>query len=266
MNKSPLRSPRSGAVWFFGEGESVLGSRQNRKGAAAIGSLMEAMTLQATLEGLPIALDPAWEGWGLAGRYMALDRPQSCVSERSTGPQACVASGPVFGQGRTRVGPDRCPPRPSLVMPPVPSPETLKPLDAHMAELGQPLVRFWSKLDCRPMEFRALSGPRVQSKRLQRWYRFRNEPSPATHLQRAMAAPILIDANIWAAHWRMVESEPDYTCPPSISRSGCTIWAQRPRGSCWMRRRPPLATTSSMVRRLSGPQTARLSRPTEANA
>jgi hypothetical protein len=111
-----------------------------------------------------------------------------------------------------------------------------------------------------------LFGPRVQSKRLQRWYRFRNEPSPATLLQRAMAAPILIDANTWAAHWRMVESELDYTCPPSISRSGCTIWAQRPRGSCWMRRRPPLATTSSMVRWLSGPQTARLSRPTEANA
>ena len=27
-----------------------------------------------------------------------------------------------------------------------------------------------------------------------------------------MAAPILIDANTWAAHWRMVESELDYTC------------------------------------------------------
>jgi acyl-CoA thioesterase len=105
-------------------------------------------------------------------------------------------------------------------MPSVPAPDELATLEEHFSGLGRSLAPFWSKLDCRPVEFRAPGGAAAQTDRLQRWYRFRDDAALATSFERAARSAILIDANIWAAHWRMLENEPDYA-RPSLD---LTVW------------------------------------------
>lgn len=220
-----------------------------------MGTLTQATDLSATDDGFSVALDPAWEGWGPAGGYLAaialraasrivpeghrpvtlhaqflskaergearvdasIGKPggASLVNVTLSQSDRCFFQAQIWTTSRT-VGP--CSNR--LVMPAVPPPDDLTTLEEHFSVLGRSLVTFWSKLDCRPVEFRAPGGAPALTARLQRWYRFREEPVPANPFDRAARAAILIDANIWAAHWRTVESEPDYA-GPSLD---LTVW------------------------------------------
>lgn len=220
-----------------------------------MGTLMQATDLSATADGFSVDLDPAWEGWGPAGGYLAaiaLRAASQVVPEghRPVTLHAQFLSKAERGKARVRANigkpggaslvnvtlsqSDRCffqaqlwttsrtagPRSNRLVMPSAPPPEELATLEEHFSDLGRSLVTFWSKLDCRPVEFRAPGGAPAQTDRLQRWYRFREDAVPATPFDRAARAAILIDANIWAAHWRMLENEPDYA-GPSLD---LTVW------------------------------------------
>lgn len=220
-----------------------------------MGTLMQATSLSATDDGFSVDLDPAWEGWGPAGGYLAaiaLRATAHIVREghRPVTLQAQFLSKPARGMADVRV--DVCKPGASslvnvslsqsercffqaqiwttsrtigphsnrLVMPTAPLPEELSTLEACFSDLGRSLVAFWSQLECRPVEFRAPGGAPARTDRLERWYRFRGESQPIDPFELAARAAILIDANIWAAHWRMLDSEPDYG-GPSLD---LTVW------------------------------------------
>lgn len=220
-----------------------------------MGTLTQATDLSASGDGFSVDLDPDWEGWGPAGGYLAAIalRAASGVVPHGQRPvtlQAQFLSKAERGKARVdvKIGKpgaaslvtvalsqsDRCffqaqiwttsrtagPGSHRLVMPEAPPPEELSTLEEHFSDLGRSLVTFWSKLDCRPVEFRAPGGAPAQNDRLQRWYRFREDGVPATSFDRAARAAILIDANIWAAHWRMLVDEPDYA-GPSLD---LTVW------------------------------------------
>lgn len=213
-----------------------------------MGTLTEATHLSQAADGFMVDLDPAWEGWGPAGGYLAaialraaervvpdghrpvtlnaqfLSRAESGTADvratiRKPGGASMVdvalsQSGRCFFQAQIwttsrTAGPRRT----SISMPVVPPPETLETLESHFSKLGRPLVKFWANLDCRPVEFGAPGGPPLQTDRLQRWYRFRDEAVSVTPFDLATRTAVLIDSNIWAAHWRNLESEPDYAGP-----------------------------------------------------
>lgn len=213
-----------------------------------MGSLAEATQLCVTDTGVSVALDPSWEGWGPAGGYLAsiaLRAAANVVPEghRPVTLQAQFLSRAERGEARVNASvskpgsaslvnvamsqSDRSffqaqiwttsrttgPRNHRLVMPEVPPPERLIGLEDHFSSAGRSLVTFWSKLDCRPVEFRAPGGKPARTDRLQRWYKFRDEPHPVSPFDHAARAAILIDANVWAAHWRMMDSEPDYSGP-----------------------------------------------------
>jgi acyl-CoA thioesterase len=213
-----------------------------------MGTLTEAASLSPSNEGFAVDLDPAWEGWGPAGGYLAaialraaehvvpaghrpvtlnaqfLSRAESGAAEvhatiRKPGGASlvdvalwqsdrCFFQAQIWTTSRT-AGPRRT----GISMPDVPLPETLKTLESYFGQLGRPLVKFWSNLDCRPVEFGAPGGPPLQTDRLQRWYRFRDEGPSVTPFDLATRAAVLIDSNIWAAHWRNLGGEPDYAGP-----------------------------------------------------
>lgn len=213
-----------------------------------MGTLTEATNLSPSADGFVVDLDPAWEGWGPAGGYLAaiaLRAAESVLPEghrpvtlnaqflsRAGSDKAEVSANILKPGGASLVDvslcqSDRCffraqiwttsrtigPQRLDVSMPGVPSPDALETLESHFARLGRPLVKFWSNLDCRPVEFGSPGGERPQTDRLQRWYRFRDGKISATAFDLAARAAVLIDSNIWAAHWRMLESEPDYAGP-----------------------------------------------------
>lgn len=213
-----------------------------------IGTLTEATRLNATNDGFVVELDPAWEGWGPAGGYLVAialravglsvpegHRPVSLSAQfLSKGePGAAVVRVAIRkpgGSSQVNVSlwqSERCffqaqiwttarafgPNEIRLAIPDVPAATELETLDAHFSRLGRKLVTFWANLDCRPVEFRAPGGPPPQTHRLQRWYRFRDEPATADIFTNAARAAVLIDANVWAAHWRMLDQEPEYAGP-----------------------------------------------------
>lgn len=213
-----------------------------------MGTLMQATTLSPTDDGFTVDLDPAWEGWGPAGGYLAAialaatgrivpndHRPVTLnaqfLSKAETGKIEVRADiRKPGGSSMVNVAllqSDRCffqaqiwttvrtegPRSNSLSMPSVPRPEELETLESYFAQRGRQLVRFWSNLDCRPVEFRAPGEGPSQTDRLERWYKFRDEDVPPDAFGRAARAAVLIDANIWAAHWRMLDSEPTYAGP-----------------------------------------------------
>lgn len=220
-----------------------------------MGTLSEATNLTPEGEGFAVQLDPEWEGWGPAGGYLAAIALRSVAQVVAPDHRPVTLQGQFLGKaergnitvraelvkpGRTSlanvtlsqagkpffqaqiwttsrsIGPQSY----RLNMPLVPAPATLSGLEDHFAALGRSLVRFWSKLDCRPIEFRAPGGPPVQSDQLERWYRFRDEELAHDVFEQAARAAILIDANIWAAHWRLLDNEPDYS-GPSLD---LTVW------------------------------------------
>ena len=213
-----------------------------------MGTLTEATRLTATDKGFLVELDPAWEGWGPAGGYLAAialravglsvpegHRPVSLsaqfLSKGEPGTalvrvdvqkpggssqvnvslwqsERCFSQAQVWTTSRdagpTEIGPQ---------MPNVPAATELETLEAHFSRLERKLVTFWANLDCRPVEFRAPGGPPPQTDRLQRWYRFRDEQATEDVFSNAARAAVLIDANVWAAHWRMLNQEPEYAGP-----------------------------------------------------
>jgi acyl-CoA thioesterase len=205
-----------------------------------MGTLREAINLTLEGEGFAVQLDPEWEGWGPAGGYLAAIALRSVAQVVAPDHRPVTLQGQFLGKaeggnatvrvelvkpGKTALanvtlsqagkpffqaqiwttsrsnGPQSCRPN----MPLVPAPETLSGLEDHFAALGRSLVRFWSKLDCRPIEFRAPGGPQEHAHDV---------------FEQAARAAILIDANIWAAHWRLLDNEPDYS-GPSLD---LTVW------------------------------------------
>ena len=213
-----------------------------------MGTLTEATRLTAADHGFMVELDPPWEGWGPAGGYLAaialravgpsvpedhrpvtlsaqflakaergkavvrvdVGRPggSSQINVSLWQSDRCFFQAQIWTTSRT-VGPQEIGP----AIPDVPAAAGLETLETHFGRLGRRLVTFWANLDCRPVEFRAPGGPRPQSRRLQRWYRFPDEPATADIFANAGRVAVLIDANIWAAHWRMLDREPDYAGP-----------------------------------------------------
>lgn len=213
-----------------------------------MGTLQAATRLRSQGAGFIADLDPAWEGWGPAGGYLAalalraagralprgqrpvtltcqfLARAQSgpasvSVEVAKPGGSACVNVAMTQGERRffqaqlwttaRTHGPEAV----AAIMPTVAGPDELEPLEHHFARLGRTPVTFWANLDCRPVEFRAPGGPAARRRRLERWYRFRGwEPSDDPFVDAGRAA-VLVDANIWAAHWRLLDAEPDYAGP-----------------------------------------------------
>jgi acyl-CoA thioesterase II len=220
-----------------------------------MGTLMQATNLLATNDGFSVVLDPDWEGWGPAGGYLAAIALRAAEHVAREGHRPITLSAQFLSKperGKADVLIDVCKPGVSslvnvslsqskrrffqaqiwttskttgphnnrIAMPKTPPPEALSTLEEHFSELGRSLVTFWSRLDCRPIEFRAPGGALPQTDRLQRWYRFRDEAESVNSFEQAARAAILIDANIWAAHWRMLESEPEYG-GPSLD---LTVW------------------------------------------
>jgi len=213
-----------------------------------MGTLTEATRLTAADRGFVVELDPAWEGWAPAGGYLAaialravgLSVPEGhrpvtlsaqflAKAERGTAVirvdvgkpggssqvnvslwqlERCFFQAQIWTTSRS-FGPHEIGP----AMPEVPAAAGLETLEAHFRRLGRELVTFWANLECRPVEFRAPGGPRPRTRRLQRWYQFRHEPATADIFANAGRVAVLIDANIWAAHWRMLDREPDYAGP-----------------------------------------------------
>lgn len=220
-----------------------------------MGTLTQATRLCGNKEGFVVDLDPAWEGWGPAGGYLAAialrtvgsvipqgHRPVTLTAQflgkASSGTAdvqgvvlkpggsslivvtlsqsgRCFFQAQIWTTSRT-VGPQIS----RISMPIVSPPQKLEPLEAHFSRHGLKPVTFWSNLDCRPIEFRVPGGPTPRTDRLERWYRFRDETRPLDVFDCAARAAVLIDANIWAAHWRMLESDPSYA-GPSLD---LTIW------------------------------------------
>lgn len=210
--------------------------------------LTDATRLTATDLGFVVELDPAWEGWGPAGGYLAAialravgltvpegHRPVTLSAQFLAKAEAGEAAvhvhlGKAGGSSQVNVSlwqSERCffqaqiwttsrsfgPCEIGPAMPDVPGPVGLETLEAHFSRLGRQLVTFWKNLECRPVEFRAPGGPRPRTPRLQRWYRFLQEPAEVDIFAAAGRAAVLIDANVWAAHWRMLDREPDYAGP-----------------------------------------------------
>lgn len=213
-----------------------------------MGTLTEATRLTATDNGFLVELDPTWEGWGPAGGYLAAialravglsvpegHRPVSLsaqfLSKGEPGTalvrvdvqkpggssqvnvslwqsERCFFQAQIWTTSRD-AGPNEIRPQ----MPNVPAATELETLDAHFSRLERKLVTFWANLDCRPVEFRAPGGSPPRTHRLQRWYKFRDEPGTADVFTNAARAAVLIDANVWAAHWRMLDQEPEYAGP-----------------------------------------------------
>lgn len=213
-----------------------------------MGKLRQATTLRQVGDDLLVDLDPEWEGWGPAGGYLAAialratggavpegHRPVTLQAqflsraERGTakvradmikrGSTAMTnvtlfQSGRMFFQAQIWTtakthGPEHL----RVNAPTTPTPEQLPTLEKHFREVGRTPVTFWAKLDCRPVEFRAPGGKPATTDMLERWYRFRDETPSHDVFDIAGRAAILLDANIWAAHWRMLEEEPDYAGP-----------------------------------------------------
>ncbi|MDP8913112.1 MAG: thioesterase family protein [Pseudomonadota bacterium] len=213
-----------------------------------MGTLTEATRLTAADHGFAVELDSAWEGWGPAGGYLAaialraagLSVPEShrpvtlsaqflAKAERGKAvvrvdigkpggssqvnvslwqSERCFFQAQIWTTSRA-LGPHEIGP----AMPDVPAAAELETLESHFSRLGRELVTFWANLECRPVEFRAPGGPRPRTRRLQRWYQFRHDPATADIFANAGRVAVLIDANIWAAHWRMLDREPDYAGP-----------------------------------------------------
>lgn len=217
--------------------------------------LSRSTNLEVSEDHFLVALDAEWEGWGPAGGYLAAIalRAAACVVPAGHRPVTLQAQflakaerGTAIVRAQVRKlgsstmvnvtlcqgertffqaqiwstskseGPSIC----RVAMPATPAPEQLQTLEHHFEALGRSTVAFWSKLDCRPVEFRAPGGPPATTDRLVRWYRFREGPLPDEVFDYAGHAAVLIDANIWAAHWRMLDSEPDYA-GPSLD---LTVW------------------------------------------
>lgn len=213
-----------------------------------MGKLRHATALRRVGDELLVDLDPEWEGWGPAGGYLAAialratgetvsehHRPLSLQAqflfraERGTatvrvdvlksGSSAMSnvslsQSGRVFFQAQVwTTTKTQGPEHRRLSAPITPVPEQLPTLDELFRTIGRAPVTFWSKFDCRPVEFRAPGGPPATTDKLQRWYRFRDETLSTDVFDNAGRAAILLDANIWAAHWRMLEEEPAYAGP-----------------------------------------------------
>jgi len=211
-------------------------------------TLTKATDLLPTGNGFTIDLDPAWEGWGPAGGYLAAialaaagrvvpegHRPVTLTAQflskaapgrievradiRKPGGASMVnvallQSDRCFFQAQIWTTAKKEGPRSNnLRMPSVPLPDELETLESHFSKRGRRLVKFWSNLDCRPVEFRVPGEAPPRNSRLERWYRFRDETVPLNAFGRAARAAVLIDANIWAAHWRMLNSEPAYAGP-----------------------------------------------------
>jgi len=220
-----------------------------------MGTLAEATSLTVRGPGFVAQLDPAWSGWGPAGGYLmaialraaekavpAGHRPvtMSCqfLSAGQNGeadvavdvvkPGASACSNVVLAQGgrrffqaqiwttsRTR-GPDDV----TALMPIVPGPEDVEPIEAHLKNSKTERVAFWSNIDCRPIAFREPGGPAAREHRLQRWYRFKGSRAGDDVFLNAGCAALLIDANVWASHWRMRNAPPDYAGPTLDT----TVW------------------------------------------
>ncbi len=218
-------------------------------------TLAEATSLVAKGSGFVAHLDPAWSGWGPAGGYLmavalravaqsvpAGHRPVTMSSQfLSIGksgetdvavdivkPGASACSNVALSQGgrrffqaqvwttsRTR-GPDEV----TASMPDVPRPEAVEPIEAHIRESKIERVAFWSNIQCRPVEFREPGGPPPRTRQLQRWYRFEGSLDADDVFLNAGCAALLIDANVWAAHWRMRDAPPDYAGPTLDT----TVW------------------------------------------
>ncbi len=213
-----------------------------------MGTLTEATRLTATDHGFIVELDSAWEGWGPAGGYLAAIALRAAGVSVPEGHRPVTLSAQFLAKAepgnavvRVDIGKsggssqvnvslwqlDRCffqaqiwttsrdfgPCQIEARMPDVPAAAGLETLETHFSLLGRKLVTFWANLERRPVEFRAPGGPRPRTRRLQRWYRFRHETATADVFGNAGRAAVLIDANIWAAHWRMLDQEPDYAGP-----------------------------------------------------
>jgi acyl-CoA thioesterase len=115
-------------------------------------------------------------------------------------------------------------------MPDVPRPEDVEPLETHLKNSKIERVAFWSNIDCRPLEYREPGGPPVHNSRLQRWYRFKGSLAGDDVFLNAGCAALLVDANVWASHWRMRDAAPDYAGPTLDTtvwfheRAGATGW------------------------------------------
>jgi acyl-CoA thioesterase len=108
----------------------------------------------------------------------------------------------------------------TALMPDVPRPEAVDPLEAHLRNSKSERVAFWSNIECRPIEFREPGGPSPRSRRLQRWYRFKGALAGDDVFLNAGCAALLVDANVWASHWRMRDATPDYAGPTLDT----TVW------------------------------------------
>jgi acyl-CoA thioesterase-2 len=213
-----------------------------------MGTLNDATNLSAAIDDFTVELDPEWEVWGPAGGYLAAialraaervvppgHRPVTLQAQflaRAESGSAKVRA-EVCKPGRTALvnvalsqsdrdffqaqiwttskssGPRSC----RLTMPSVPAPDELETLEKHFSRLGRSFAKFWSKFDCRPIEFRVPGGKPAQNDSLERWFRYRNETPPRNTFEQASRAAVLIDANVWAAHCRLLDKEPDYAGP-----------------------------------------------------
>ena len=218
-------------------------------------TLAQASGLAPKGGGLVVQLDPDWSGWGPAGGYLAVvalraagtvmpagHRPVtiSCqflsaaqngeadVSAEIIKPGAASCANVAFSQSGRRffqaqiwaTSRSRGPDETTAPMPQVPGPDALAPVESYLNQSSPKRVAFWSKIDSRPVEYRALDGPAPRNRRLQCWYRFRGQFEDGGAFLNAGQAAFLIDATVWASHWRTRMGVPDYVAPTLDT----TVW------------------------------------------
>ena len=227
-----------------------------------MGTLAQATSLAPQGEGLIVQLDPAWSGWGPAGGYLAaialraagtvapaghravtmscqflstaqIADVEVCVEIVKRGGSACANvalsqngrrffQAQVWSTSRTHALDEV-----TARFPDVPRPDALAPIETYLKDSKTERVAFWANLECRPVEFRAPAGPPLHNRRLQRWYRFCGQAPETDVFVNAGYVALLIDANVWASHWRTRDAVPDYAAPTLDT----TVWFHEDAGA-----------------------------------
>ncbi|MEO0499447.1 MAG: thioesterase family protein [Pseudomonadota bacterium] len=99
------------------------------------------------------------------------------------------------------------------VMPDVPPPDTLQPVDDLFRRHGHDVADFWKVIDGRQVDFRAVDDTDPRGGRTERWLRIKEWTATDDPFLDAARALIGIDTHIWPAHVRSIAGTPPYVAP-----------------------------------------------------
>lgn len=210
--------------------------------------LIYATRIIQTPDGMMARLDPAWQGWGPIGGYIAAialraagaiappgHRPVTLTCQflargsvdpveieavtRKPGSTAC--HNVVLRQGGSAILQaqvwttikDEGPSIMELAMPEVPAPESLEPFTDQLKRYGHDPAGYWTLVDHRQVDFRPPGEPDPRGCRIERWLRFARWEGTTDPFLDATRAVLAIDTHFWAAHNRGISEFPSYIAP-----------------------------------------------------